>query len=739
MLRRLAEGAHFLIESDDPGRLAEHGFGYEDLAKVNPALIYVSITPFGQDGPKAGYAATDLIVEAAGGNLAMQGDDDRPPVRVAVPQAFLHAGAEAAGAALIAHQERQRSGRGQHVDVSAQQAVNLAAFSSGLVSPLSSQGATRLAGGMRVGPLLLRQTWPTRDGHVAIAFWFGSAFGPFTRRLMEYIYEEGFCDEETRDRDWLRFGEGLLAGRIAVEEYETLKRVIEVFTITKTKSELLRAALDRGLLIAPLATVEEVVESEQLAARQYWLELDHPELKTSFRYPGPFAKLSGSPIEYRRRPPLIGEHNEEIVAEVIKPDALGMREPRAAGAEEAAGQPPLADLKVLDLMWAMAGPAVTRVLADYGATVVRVESTHRIDTVRTLAPYHNAQPGPENSGLFINLNAGKLGLTLDLTKKEGRAIVLDLVHWADVVTESFSPKAMRAWGLDYESIRKVKPDIIMVSSCLMGQTGPYSMYAGYGNLSAAISGFSNLAGWPDRAPAGPFLAYTDSVAPRFTLAALLAALELKRRTGKGQYIDQSQAEAALHFLGPALLDYTVNGQVQTRMGNHDSQIAPHGVFPAAGEDRWVAVAVRDDDDWRSLCLLMDRVELSQDERYATAEARLERREELDELLARWTMERTAEETERLLQSKGVPAHVVQNSGELYADPQLKHRGHFVEVPHAVHGKTTVEGSRFKLSRTPARIERPALTFGCDTQYVLETILGYTQERIAELAGAGVLE
>ena len=400
---------------------------------------------------------------------------------------------------------------------------------------------------------------------------------------------------------------------------------------------------------------------------------------------------------------------------------------------------PLSDAKILDLMWVIAGPAATRVLADYGAIVVRVESTQRIDTARTLMPFHNGQPGPESSGLFQNMNAGKLGITLDLTKEAGRAVALDLVRWADVVTESFSPKAMRAWGLDYESLRKVKPEIIMLSTCLMGQSGPLSMFAGFGNLAAAISGFYNLAGWPDRPPAGPYAAYTDTVAPRFTAAAILAALDHRRRTGQGQYIDQSQAESALHFLGPAILDYTVNGRIQGRTGNRDADMAPHGVYPAAGEDRWVAVAVRDDGDWRLLCEVMGRAELSEDARYATATARLERWEELDEIIARWTAERAAEEIEGLLQGRGIPAHVVQNSGELYTDPQLHHRRHFVEVPHAVHGKTTVEGSRFKLSRTPAKIERSAPTFGRDNQYVLDMILGYTPDRIAELAGAGVLE
>jgi benzylsuccinate CoA-transferase BbsF subunit len=413
--------------------------------------------------------------------------------------------------------------------------------------------------------------------------------------------------------------------------------------------------------------------------------------------------------------------------------------PARESPEEGEALPALAGVKSLDLMWAMAGPAATRVLADYGAAVVRVESTHRVEVARTLGPWHNRQPGPENSGAFQTLNAGKLGITLDLTKEAGRAVLHDLVRWADVVAEAFSPKAMRAWGLDYESLRKVKPNIIMVSTCLMGQTGPLSMLAGFGNMAAAISGFHNLTGWPDRTPAGPYLAYTDTVSPRFTAVAIMAALEYRQRTGRGQYIDQSQAEAALHFLGPALLDYTVNGRVQERMGNRDPQMAPHGVYPAAGEDRWVAIAVGNDEQWQALCEVIERPEMVRDERFETMAARLAHQNELDTIVGEWTSRREMQEVEAALQARGVPASAVQNSGELYGDPQLAHRGHFVAVEHEVHGTTTVEGSRFRLSRTPARIERSGPTFGRDNEHVLKEILGYDDERIAELIATGALE
>jgi benzylsuccinate CoA-transferase BbsF subunit len=404
-----------------------------------------------------------------------------------------------------------------------------------------------------------------------------------------------------------------------------------------------------------------------------------------------------------------------------------------------ANEQALADVKVLDFMWAMAGPAASRVLADCGATIVRVESTKRADVTRTLTPLLAMPPSSEDCAIQHNLNAGKLMITLDLDKPEGREIVLDLVRWADVVLDSFMAGTMRRWGFDYESLRKVKPDIIVLSSCLMGQSGPLANYAGFGNLAAAITGFYNLTGWPDRPPAGPFGAYTDYVSPRFTVAAVLAALDHKRRTGEGVYIDQSQGEASLHFLAPTILDYTSNGRVEERAGNRDREFAPNGVYPAAGEDRWVGIAVRNDEEWRNLCAAMERPDLVADARFATRAGRLEQIEKLDALVAGWTKTRDMEDIERLLQARGVPASAVQNSTELVRDPQLLHRRHFVELEHPERGKTVVEGSRFTLSRTPPAVRRSAPTLGRDNQYVLEKILGYGEDKITELVVAGALQ
>lgn len=331
LLHRLVAKADFLIESETPGVQAARGLDYAALAAVNPRLVYVSITPFGQDGPKARWADSDLVLMAAAGPLALTGDTDRAPLRMSVPQAYEHASAEAAGAALVAHHERARSGRGQHVDVSAQQAIALATQSGILSAAVGFPDAQRASGGIRVGPLSVRFVFPARDGHVSISFLFGSSVGPFTGRLMRWVHEEGFCDAATRDKDWIRFLDKMFAGEETFAELERAKDVVAAFTRTKTKAELLAAALERDLLIAPVATTREVVESTQLAARGYWRDVVHPELARTVRYPGPFAKLGATPIQYRRRPPTVGEHNVEVYSGELGLDGDTLARLSAAG------------------------------------------------------------------------------------------------------------------------------------------------------------------------------------------------------------------------------------------------------------------------------------------------------------------------------------------------------------------------------------------------------------------------
>lgn len=733
VLRSLAVGADVLFESAPPGQLDKLGLGYDDLREANPALVYVSITPFGRDGPKAHWAATELTVWASTMTLSITGDADRPPVRVSLPQAFLHAGGDAATGALIALLERARSGLGQHVDVSAQQASLQAALAQVLAAPWRASPARRMAGGVRVAHLDVQLLWPCKDGFVTITLLFGAAIAHMTQRLMDWVYEEGHCDETLRDKNWVDYTVLLFTGQEPVDEYERVKKAVESFTLTRTKAELMAGALQRQLLIAPVSTPEDLVLSEHFAARDYWDDVDDAEISPRpIRCPGPFAKPSAMPLLRLGRAARLGEHTDVVLAEPP-------RNPAHVPAKDPSNDLPLEGLKVLDFTWVLAGPTMGRVLADYGATVIRVESVTRIDGLRTLTPFLNDEIDPEKSGSFCSTNAGKLSVALNLARPEAREVALDLVRWADVVLESFSPRAMRGFGLDYEHLRDVNPGMVMLSSCLMGQTGPLGNFGGTGNMAAAVMGFYGLTGWPDRWPSGPFGAYTDAVAPRFALAALLAALDLRRRTGESQYIDFSQAEGGVYFLSPAILDYTVNGHVMQRRGNADPQMAPHGVYRSIGEDDWVAIACETDAHWSALCSVLGRADLADDPDLNKVERRLARAEEIDKIVEEWTEGLTPEEAMARCQAAGVPAHAVLTSPSCLADPQLRHLGHFVEVEHDIVGTATIEGSRMLLSRTPARVGRPAPLIGQHTHQVLSEVLGYSEERIGDLYAAEVLE
>lgn len=399
---------------------------------------------------------------------------------------------------------------------------------------------------------------------------------------------------------------------------------------------------------------------------------------------------------------------------------------------------PLEGLKVMDLAWVVAGPLIGRTLADFGATVVRIESSKRVETARLMGPFPGGRMDVNQSVLFENCNANKRGLSLDLSRPDARAVALDLSRWADVIVESFMPGQMQRFGLDYPRVKALNPSVIMLSTALMGQTGPYASMSGYGNVGAALSGYQMIVGNPGEMPVGPFGPYTDYVGPRFSLVTLLAALDHRQRTGKGCFIDVSQAEAGIAFLGPQIADYCATGRVVEAAGNRDPYCAPHGVYRARGDNRWVAIVARDDAEWRKLASLVGGETLAADPKFATLSLRKLNEDELDARLSTWTANQEAIDVERTLQAAGIPAHVAVASEDFVQDEHLHARGHFVRLPHPLMGESVVEAPRYRLSETPATFERCAPTFGRDNDYVLRELLGYSEERVATLQESGAL-
>lgn len=402
----------------------------------------------------------------------------------------------------------------------------------------------------------------------------------------------------------------------------------------------------------------------------------------------------------------------------------------------------LDDVKVCDFSWAIAGPVASKYLALFGAQVVKVETHTRLDGPR-MAPPFAGRPHRDRSGYFANHNAGKRSITLNLQHPQARRLAHQLVRWADVTAENFAPGVAARLGCDYETLRTINPRIVHVSSSMQGQDGPHARHPGFGLTLQALAGLSHVTGWPDRDPLGIPEPYTDLIAPWFQVCAVLAALERRDRTGEGCAIDLSQFETALHMLAPALLDSAVNGVEECRAGNADMVMAPHAVFPCAPDhrdppsERWIAIACEDDDQWQALRRLMGDPAWGHNPDYATAEGRRRHAPRLEASIAEWTATYEAHALAELLQDHGVAAGVVADARDLFEDPQLAHRGHFVRLHHPAMGDTAYDCPSFRMSATPYEM-RPAPCLGEGNDDVFRGILGLDGEEIARLVEMGAI-
>ncbi len=412
---------------------------------------------------------------------------------------------------------------------------------------------------------------------------------------------------------------------------------------------------------------------------------------------------------------------------------------------------PLEGIRVCDFSWVWAGPFCTLQLAHLGAEVIKIESSRRSDTVRRLPSFAGNQPGLNRAGYFNQYNQGKRSLSLDLSSPEGRAIAARVARESDIVAENFAPGVMHRLGLDYETLRAAKPDIIMISLSGYGATGPLSPYIAYGPTQVPMSGLSSLTGFPGGQPVSVGLSYGDPNGGVHGAVALLAALWHRRRTGEGQYIDQSQWESAVALLGDALLDQQMNGRQQDRIGNRDPIMAPHGVYrcspgatsdPRHGGDEtdtWVSIACATDGEWQTLCRAMGQAHLAADPRFHTAAGRKANEDEVDAIISAWTRARDRWEVTRVLQAMGIAAFPSMSAADLADDLHLNERAIFVELEHLEVGVRRHIGIPYKMSGTPVQVRRPAPLLGQDTDDILRDILHMSDAEIAALREKGVLE
>lgn len=729
-LLELVATVDVVFENAGPGALDAQGIGFSAMKAVRPDLVYVAVSPFGHDGPYAHHLSTDLTLAAMGGAMALNGDADRRPLRITVPQTWHHAAAESAVGAMVALRRRSLSGEAQLVDTSVQAAVFWTGLQAMIAHAIQGRDIERNGTMLQLTTGNHPLVYPCADGDVVLIATKATLLG-----IVPWMVENGTVTQAWADaEDWPTYEVRSIVGDPLTYSVEEVRAQITAFTLTKTKHELFLGGIARGITLAPVNTTSDVIALEHLEAREYWEPLLLPSGRQLLAA-GAFAKASATPVTWTRPAPRIGEHSDEIRAEVR---AAATRIPAVAARPTDTPLParPFEGVKFADFSWIGVGPITAKSFADHGATVVHIENDRPVDRLRMVGPFKDDIPGINRCQFFGSFNTSKLSVQLDLKHPEGKAIACRLLEWADIALDSFTAGTMNGIGLGYDVASAINPQIIMATTCLMGQTGPAARLSGYGYHAAAVSGFYEITGWDDRPPAGPFNAYTDTIAPRFLTTVLMAALDHRRRTGQGQFIDQAQMESALHFLGPQLLETQLTGNSPRRNGNHDPHSSPHDSYPCAGTDEWCAVAVENDQQWAALVRALGSPAWATDPALATLAGRQARAELVDRELSGFTSQHEPRALMDLLQAAGVPAGMVQRSSDHLEDPQLAHRRFFRPLEHPEMGVVPYEGHQYRIEGYDNGPIAPAPCIGQHTYEVLTEVLGLNDDQVGEVLASG---
>lgn len=701
----LTRGFEVVTDASGSTRLNEADilFANADTPEVGEQTIRVRISSFGSVGPWAGWQGGELIIQAASGLLDLVGDPDRAPTMIGGVPVESVAGAHAATAALIALFDRERSGRGQRIDVSAQAA---AAWATHPVRPmwLLERQLTKRAGVRRpFGNASRRLIFPCADGYVALQGVLGREWSSFFAWAAEVGMDGPFRDPVLAEA---ASQAGVVPGGVDQAVVDRVDELLVPFLKRYTRRDLYEEGQRRRIIVFPVNEPADLLSDRQLAARRFFQPAETPDGGTLL-VPGPPVKVTlGGPAAH---PPLPAP---------------------------VTGTGALAGVRVLDFSWVGAGPLTTLQLAVHGAEVIRVESALRPDVLRLSPPYAGGQPDLETSGYFSPLNASKWGIALNLATHEGRDIARRLVAHCDIVVDSFTPRLMAGWGLDYESLRRIRPDVIVLSLSMLGATGPDRDALGFGTVLQAAAGYPTVTGWPDCDPVATGIPFTDWIAPFAVLPTLLAALAHRKRTGEGCYLDGSQLEATLSlFREPEIAAQC--GESAARTGNRlvsagVDLAVPHGVYPCRGDDRWVAIACYDDDQWAHLAATLNDPPVPP---AATLADRRAVRPAIDDWIARWSAGQDADAAAALLQAAGVPAAPVRDAATAAADAQLHAWGFGTLLDHPVAGRTPYDPPAFRLSRSPAQL-RPAPLLGQHTEQIVRSLLKLTDDEWTRLVEAG---
>ncbi|MBP1686934.1 MAG: hypothetical protein H6Q33_3077 [Deltaproteobacteria bacterium] len=739
----LAAAADVVVETGAPGSLDARGLGHAELARHQPGITVVSVTPFGQTGPYRNFRAADIVLQAVGGMIYPNGFPDEPPLQGLGLQAYQSASMQAAIATLLALLVRQHTGRGQWIDVSIQESVaaSLEHASSrfhhdGTI--VERQGSLHWTGDFRAVRC--------RDGyalHGTLCDW---------TTLIEWLKADGKA-QDLGDPAW----EDVQYRRTNCRH---LFDVLDAWASDHAVTDLVEAAQLRRIPYAPLLAPEALPDHPQLMERRFFVPVRHDELERRVLYPGAPYIFSRTPWRLRHRPPLIGEHTDDVFAEWAArrtPPVTAVASPEGAVAPQIApsvtcrggrvghdarrdsAEPPstsLRGVRVIDFTWVIAGPVATRVLADHGAEVIKIE---RRDT---------PELGSRRAGLIGNLNRGKQSLVVNMNVPQGLALVQQLIAAADVVVDNFSARVMSNWGLDYAGLRRLKPDIIALSMSGFGQTGPYRDFVSYGPTLQAMAGYSLTMRHPGGEPAGWGFSYSDMAAGHAGALAILIALWHRQRTGEGQYIDLSQFENLTALLGPIFLEVLAQRRAVGALdnGSQERPAAPHGVYrcadlPGAGpaRDRWCAIAVFGEAEWTRFRGALGNPRWAMHDRFSNHEVRILHRTALDTHITAWTKTRRAEDVMTTLQAADIAAGVVANAADLCRDdPHLQARGYWARIATPEGECPTFDRPPFLMSQTPGGVRGPGPLLGEHTDTVLQRVLGVTGTALGELRAAGVI-
>ena len=728
VLKRLASKAHIIIETSPPGFMASMGLGFDVLKEANPSLVMTSITPFGQTGPYRNFRATDFGVFAMSGRMYVHGLLDREPLAYAPDVVWYQVGATAAAATMGALFVSRRQGVGQRVDVSAQETLTGNVDSRCLFYEYTGVKTSRerWPGGIPQG------AYPCQDGYVVM----GVGYDVYFRRLCdamgmpEVAEDPRFAESEERSRN--------------AEEFDAL--FIE-WLMQHTKREVFELCQAHKVMCAPVLSFEELMEDPQLKARGYFGRVKHPQVVELPELGAP-VKMSETPWLSAQRAPMLGEHTEEVLKALSGVEVEYVR----ATASEGNGNfireasTPLEGFVVVDMSEVWAGPMTASMLGDLGATVIKLESFPRPSLTRLTGQaigYSDNDPDAprpwDRSALHNMANRNKLGITLNLKDERGMALFEKLMGKADAVLTSFTAGTSERLGVDYDSIVKMNPNIVMLGMSGWGEEGPYKGYAALGSALDGFTGHHAMRGYADTDDSTtPLIQHTDATAAVTAVYAVLAALHYRQRAGKGQWIDMSQVETFLHHLGGPFMDYAMNGRNPQKWGNRHPRNTPYGCYPCLGEDQWIVINVTSEEEWRGLCVATGNEGWLRDSRFADEEVRCKNAEVLGRLIEGWTRGQDKLGAMKMLQAARVPALAVLDDEDLYRDPHLAERGFFQEMENPVAGVHRYPGPLWKLTAVKQRPTLPPNGLGEHNDQVYGEVLGLSAGEIQALRASGVI-